>query len=150
MVISKVKRYFDHFEALRGTLVILLVLGCILVNLEVYEYLGFGLYFGYFRSLWVFRSFPNFDGGILVILEALVVIIGYLVDFINIWDIDMHPSCTKFIFKVWLLYWKSGVRYWFWRILSLIKWLDCVNKVNHSFLLGGYNDTWITLISKKY
>ena len=96
MVISKVKRYFDHFEALRVTLVILLVLGCILFNLEVYGYfVGFGLYFGYFRSLWVFQSIPSFDGGISVILEALVVIIGYLVDFINIWDNDMHPSCTK-------------------------------------------------------
>ena len=115
---------------LRAILVISEVKG-ILIILKIWgAFVCFGLYFSYFISLWVFQSFPSFDGDILVILEALVVIIGYLVVFINIWDNEMHPSCAKLIFKFWPLYCKSGVRYWFWQILSLIGWSDCVNRVN--------------------
>ena len=116
----------------------------ILIILKIWGNFGhfvcLGLYFSYFIILWVFQSFPSFDGGILVILEALVVIIGYLVVFINIWDNDMHPSCSQLIFKFWPLYWKSGVRYWFWRISSLIGWSNCVSRVKQSFLMRG-NDT---------
>jgi len=42
----KSKRYFDHLEALGA----------------LWSFCRFWVGFGYFRSLWLFRSFPSFDG----------------------------------------------------------------------------------------
>ena len=45
---------------------------------------------------------------------------------VNIWSFmiggynDTHPSCTRVRFKIWQLDWKSGIKYWFWWILSSV------------------------------
>ena len=181
LVITEVKRYFDHFEALRGNLVILQVLGCIFVNLEVYGYFGHFLAFktlqvlkgnfGHFKSK---RCFDYFEAlrGTLVILQVLgcilvtlevyeyfgrfLALMGVFQTFwrlqqllLVIWQVLSIYETTTCIHHAPNSYSKfeyyierMGVRYWYWQILSLIKWLDCVNQVNHSFLVGGYNDNW--------
>ena len=47
---------------------------------------------------------------------------------------DMRPSCARVRFKIWPLDWKSGIKYWFWLILSSIKQLDWENVTNPKFL----------------
>jgi len=78
---------------------------------------------------------------------------------VNIWSFmiggynDTHPSCTRVRFKIWPLDWKSGIKFWFWWILSSINdWIGrmwpmkiswCYSKMTHVHNALNSNPIWL-------